>query len=145
MKRFIAIISLFLFSLMVPGIANTEDTTKRLKVIKVVNAQTIAAGGTYTSAAISLAVDVGVYSLQYAVSGNGTAKFEYNLTNDYTTYLEPSTATDIATGIIKTSGPGADGKDIVSFSPLPAASIKIVVTETGATNTTTVSAWLATQ
>jgi len=145
MKRFIAIISLFLFSLMVPGIANTEDTTKRLKVIKVVDAQTIAAGGSYTSAAISLAVDVGVYSLQFAVSGSGTAKFEYNITNDYTTYLEPSTAVDIASGITATSGPGSDGKDIVSFSPLPAASIKIVVTETGTTNTTTVSAWLATQ
>ena len=145
MKRFVIIVSLFIFSLMVPGIANTEDTTKRLKVIKVVDAQTIAASGSYTSAAISLAVDVGVYSLQYEVSGSGTAKFEYNITNDYTTYLEPSTAVDIATGITATSGPGSDGKDIVSFSPLPAASIKIVVTETGATNTTTVSAWLATQ
>jgi len=139
-------ISLFLLSpFMIPGNPKAEDTTKRLKVIKVVDAQTIAAGGSYTSAAISLAVDVGVYSLQFAVSGSGTAKFEYNLTNNYLDYIEPSTAVDIASGITATSGPGSNGKDIVSFSPLPAASIKIVVTETGGANTTTVSAWLATQ
>lgn len=68
MKRFIVIISLFLFSLMIPSISNAEDLNKKLKVIKVVDAQTIAASGTYTSAPISLAVDVGVYSIQFDVS-----------------------------------------------------------------------------
>ena len=145
MKRLIVFVLSVILGLFLIDNANAEDTNKKLKVIKVVDAQTIAAAGTYTSAPISLAVDVGVYSLQFAVSGSGTAKFEYNLTNDYSSYIEPSTAVDIASGITATSGPGSDGKDIVSFSPLPAASMKIVVTETGAANTTTVSAWLATQ
>lgn len=62
---------------------------------------------------------------------DGTCKFEYGLTNNYTTYLEPSTAVDIASGITNASGPGSNGADIVSFTPLPATSMKIKVTETG--------------
>ena len=141
----ILFIGIFLIMINIIPFANAEEVGKKLKVIKVVDAQTIAASGTYTSSAISLAVDVGVYSLQYAVTGDGTCKIEYNLTNNYTTYLEPSTAVDIASGLTKTSGPGSDGSDIVSFTPLPATSMKIKVTETGGANSVTISAWLATQ
>jgi len=118
---------------------------KDIYVTKVFISEAVVASGNSTSSAIDLgnqATD-GYFSLQVTLTGDGTAKFEYLLSNNGADYLEPSTAVDIATGHVKTSGPGSDGKDIYWFEPEQARWMKIKVTETGTASAITVSAWLA--
>ena len=109
------------------------------------NAQEIAAGGNAVSDAINLQGIDGYFSIQVALTGDGTAKFEYLMSNNNSDFLEPSSASDIATGHTKTSGPGADGKDIYAFDPDLAKFMKIKVTETGGANTITVTVTSAIQ
>lgn len=84
----------------------------------------------------------GTFSIQVLVTGDGTAKFEYLLSNDGTNFVEPTSGADIATAFTKTSGPGSDGRDIFTFQPEPARWMKIRVTETGAANAITVTVFL---
>lgn len=85
----------------------------------------------------------GYFSLQLTVTGAGTVKVEYEISNNDADYIEPSTATDIvAAGFGVTSGPASDGKTIVSFQPPISKTMRIVITATG---TATVSAWLSMQ
>lgn len=114
---------------------------------KVIDSETISAGGNFVSEAIKLneVVYQGYFSLQVEVSGDGTCKFEAEESVNGVDFLVPSEATDIASGVTKTSGPGSDGKDIYSFYPLVAGHLKIKVTETGGVNSVTVSAWVAIQ
>lgn len=139
MKKVIAMI---LFALLAALPASAKYW--QLATTKVLDAVTVAASGTATSTVIDLNGPelAGYFSLQVAVTGDGTAKFEYQVSNNGTDYVEPTGASDIATGITKTSGPGADGKDIYSFEPVPANYIRIKVTEIGTSNSVTVSAWL---
>ena len=105
---------------------------------------TIAASGVWTSEAIPLdAYRAGFYAIQITLTGDGTAKLEYQLSIDGTNYLEPASASDIATGFTKTSGPGSDGKGLYDFFPMPAKSMKIIATETGGASTVTVTLTLA--
>lgn len=113
---------------------------------KVIDATTIVASGNTTSSVIpregqSMAGIGGYFTLYVAVTGDGTAKIEYLASLDGITYLEPSTATDVATGLTKTSGPGSDGKTIVRFGPIAAPKYKIKVTETGGANSVIVTVW----
>jgi len=109
--------------------------------VKVIDAQTIALSSTYTSKGVTVPGEHGNFSLYWEVTGDGTATFEYEASVDgYHFVLDDTTA--IATGQLKTSGPGSDGKDMVVFSPWPAEAIKIKCTETAGANSITVSAWL---
>ena len=142
MKRLLAIITAILL-IAVPVLAGNNTIESH----KVFNAVTVAASGTSLWSGIDLnqVRPDGYFSLQVAVSGDGTAKFEYLISNDNSNYLEPSSAADIAAGITKTSGPGSDGKDIYSFNPEMARYLKIKITETGGANSVTITAWLAIQ
>ena len=122
-----------------PGIAN------KIEIIKVFSAEAIALSASATSDNICTHGRTGIFSLQFAVSGNGTAKFEYEISLDGTNWLEPSTASDIAAAQTAASGPGADGKDIYAFEPILAPYIRIKCTETAGANSITVTAWLAMQ
>jgi hypothetical protein len=112
-------------------------------VLTVFNAQEIAASGNASSNSIRIGDLEGYFTLQYAVTGDGTCKFEYLLSNDGTNFIEPSDADDIITAQTKTSGPGSDGQDIYSFSPTPAKFMKIKCTETGGADTVTITAYLS--
>jgi len=115
--------------------------------IQVFTAQAILAGASATSAAIDLSAykPSGFFSIQVAVSGDGTCKIEYLLSNDGTNYLEPTSASDIASGLLKTSGPGTDGKDIFSFTPEVAKHMKIKASETAGANAIAITANLVIQ
>lgn len=119
-----------------------------LMVQKIFNAVTVVASGTgtYPTTGIDLTKipDLqGFFSLYVEVSGDGTANIEYLLSHDNVTYHEPSSGANIATSVVKTSGPGSDGKETYSFEPELARYLKVKVTETGGANTVTVSAWIA--
>jgi len=85
---------------------------------------TLGVSSTLTSDAIDLNDyrPNGYFSLQYTfTSGAGTATFEYLLSNDGSTFTEPSTASDIGSGL-------AAGSDHLQFNPEPARYMKIKVT-----------------
>jgi len=116
------------------GTTIKEALTGAIVVGAPVSAQTIAAAGVYTSAAIDLnqMKPCGYFGLQYTITGTGTVKIQYLLSNDGTTYVVPDAASDIGTSLTASSGAGSDGKGYLSFSPECARYMKIRVTETGA-------------
>jgi len=84
-----------------------------------------------------------LFSVYFIITGSGTAKIEYLVCSEENgKYIEPSTATDIATGQTATSGPGSDGVNFVAFEPELAPFIKIRFTETGAASAITPNLWL---
>lgn len=107
---------------------NAFVTTTRL-----LNAATIAANGSSTSSSIDLRniAQNGLFSIQLALTGDGTAKVEYLCSNNNSVFIEPASASDIVSGFTKTSGPGGDGKAFYAFEPEPCGFLKIKVTETG--------------
>ena len=120
---------------------------RKITVLKLFTTKTITASGNASSVALDLQQYAmsGFFSIQYLITGDGTGKIEYNLSNDGATYLEPSSASDIGSSLTKTTGPGSDGKDILPFSPELARYMKIKVTETGGANSIVVTLWLAIQ
>ena len=110
------------------------------------SATAILAAASSTSDAIDISQVEGFFSLQIAVTGDGTAKFEYLASNDGTTYVTQTAAGDvIASSFTKTSGPGSDGKDIVTFEPELCKFIKIKCSETGGAQAIAVTATIAIQ
>jgi len=100
--------------------------------------ETITAASNKVTEIIDLDLDTieGFFSVQLIVTGGGTAKIEYmnsNLATSLDTdYVVQSAAADIiVSNFTATSGPGSDGKDVISFSPEPANRMKLKVTETG--------------
>jgi len=110
---------------------------------KIFDAITIVASASKESVPIDIPHHVeGFFSLQIEVTGSGTAKFEYENSNDGKTYVL-QTADIIVSGFTATSGPGADGKDLIGssdFDPEPCTNLKIKCTETGGANPITVTA-----
>lgn len=119
-----------------------------IRVFQIWSSESIDASGSDTS---DMIVDlaqikpVGHFSLQITLTGDGTAKFEYLVSNDGIAYVESSNATDIVTGFTKTSGNGSDGKDLIPFSPEVSRYLKLKVTETGGASAITVTSVLAIQ
>ena len=115
-------------------------------VTKVFTAKVVAA----SESALSGVIDMGSLSqegncgLQVALTGDGTATFEAVVSNHLDDFIRPSTSAAIKTGFVKTSGPGSDGKDAFGFSIVPHRYMKIQITETGTSDSVTVTAYLAT-
>ena len=110
------------------------------------DAVTVAASADSTSDALDLKNrPEGYFSLQVTLTGTGTAKIEYLLSNNGSDYLVPSEAEDIVTAHTVASGPGADGKDIYIFEPEMTKFMKIKVPETGGANAVVVTITLAVQ
>ncbi len=77
----------------------------------------------------------GFFSAQILLTGDGTAKVQWGVSNDGTNFIYSSTASDdIVTAFVKTTGPGADGKNIYSFDPIVSLYLRFKVTETGSAN-----------
>jgi hypothetical protein len=112
----------------------------------VYSAVTIVASGTSLSDPLDCSLSSGIFSLQLAITGDGTLKVEAKVSNDGTTYLVPDGASEIKTGLTKTSGPGGDGKIFIGFQTLGVSRfVKILLTETGGANSVTVTGTLAVQ
>jgi hypothetical protein len=111
-------------------------------LIPILSAKTIAASGNELSQAIELdwyALN-GFFSLQVVLTGDGTGKFQWAVSNDNTNFIISADASDdIVTAHTKASGPGADGIHIYSFDPIVAGWLKIKCTETGGANNITVT------
>ena len=126
--------------------SNIVRTSQPIIEKLVLTDEEISASGVYTSDSIDLTSIVpssGYFSVQVEVTGDGTCKIEYLLSNDGIDYISPSTATEIATGLTKTTN--TSGKDIYSFSPMLSKFMKIAITETGTSDSVTVSLTLLAQ
>lgn len=118
-----------------------------VKTTRLFSAEAIVASGSSTSAAIDLRniAQMGYFSIQLVVTGDGTAKVEFQCSNNNSVFIEPEGSSDIVTGFTKTSGPGSDGKGFYTFEPDPCGWLKIKVTETGSSNAIAVTLDIAIQ
>lgn len=118
-----------------------------LSIFNVFNAEEISASASALSSAVDLGMisDIqGWFSLQLALTGDGTAKVQVAVSNDGDDFIVSSDASDdIVTAFDKTSGPGSDGKNIYQFKVTTARFIKIKITETGGSDSITVDAHVA--
>ena len=137
------VIILMLLFIALPARAETVFPSARFP--QIFSSQAVTNGTSETSSAEYIGDSNGDFSIQYYVAGSGTVKVEYLLSLDGTNYLEPSSASDIATGITNSSGPNSDGRDIVTFDTELGEYMKIKVTETGGTNNATVDMYLGRQ
>jgi len=124
--------------------ANDNDS---LLLLKVIDNKTIAASGTFTSRVIDIqALKLkGDITLQVAVTGDGTCKFEFSQSNDGVSFIKPVDGFAILSSFTKTSGTALDGKDVANVSMFNSQSFKIICTETGGANSVTVDAFLSMQ
>ena len=116
-------------------------------VKKVFTAEVVAASGNTESEIIDLGgvtTNPESFGLQVELTGDGTATFEALVSNHADDFIRPSTQPVVKSGFTKTSGPGSDGKDAFGFSIVPSRFLKIKVTETGTSDSITVTAYLAT-
>lgn len=105
-----------------------------MRTLNLFTDEVVAAGASVESEILDLEAFAkeGYLSIQLALTDDGTVKVEYELSNTGAVYVTQSDADDIiVSGFTKTSGPGSDGKDVISFEPEPALKLKIKVTETG--------------
>lgn len=79
----------------------------------------------------------GYVSLQYEITGDGTVTLEVLISNDGSGFITKRT---IASGLTKTSGPGADGKDLLRVYLEPCEKFEIKCTETGGADAIAISA-----
>lgn len=142
MKRAIKLIALLLvLGLFLAGSAQAAQGT--IIRFELFTGNTIAASGSLTSAPIDLnrVHPSGFFSFHMIdLTGTGTAKVTFEVSNDDNSdgaavWVTPAAASDIVTAHTATSGPGGDGNELYTFNPPPARYLRIVITETGTSNT----------
>jgi len=78
------------------------------------------------------------HGLQYKITGDGTLSLITEVSIDGEDWI----ARTVASGLTKTSGPGSDGKDILSLRLRPSDLFRLKATETESSNSCVLSAWL---
>ena len=111
------------------------DRSKSLEVVKIMDAEVIAASGNATSdAQFLLDQGSGVVGLQILIAGSGTVTVDAMESIDGTTFV--TNAISLATGL--TAGTTLDSHDAGNN-----AVVKFKATETGTTGSATVTIWAA--
>ena len=85
----------------------------------------------------------GFFSWQLELTGDGTVKCEYLLSNNNVDFVDPEV--DVFTGFTDASGPDADGKDLASFEPEVCRYLKFLITETGGADGVVAQSWICFQ
>ena len=115
----------------------------RIRTKTIINAKTIAAGGTHTPTAyidLNTKYIDGEFSIQILLAGDGIAKIEYLLSNDGSTFIDPTGAADIVTGFTKTSGRAGTGTDLIPVNLTSVSGfLNFKVTETGGADSITIT------
>ncbi len=143
MKKLIFALSIVL---LLVGVSDAGDYT--IATVPVLVSRTVAANTSVTSRAYDLNSGAfqpqGYFSLHSTITGTGTLKITYELSNNYgvrdvtTTWVEPASASDIVTA-------QTVGDNFYSFTPELARAIRFVFEETGDANPVVVTATLAVQ
>ncbi len=98
---------------------------------KLVDGVTIAASGSYTSQGIPLRGGRTIHAFSYKVTGDGTVQIVVETSLDKVDWISNGAK---ASDLVKTSGPGSDGKDIIPLTLKPGDFLRIIVYETGTSN-----------
>ena len=117
------------------------------------NAESVAASGTAYSTALDLRdmVRNGMFSLFIKEAGDGTGKWEFELSYNYDPvnetgdWVTPTGSSDIIAAFTKSDGPGSDGIDAYTFEPDVSPFLRIKVTETGGADALECTAVIAMQ
>ena len=84
----------------------------------------------------------GYYCLELKVTGDGVLKAEYESSLTGESFMVPKNESPILQGFTKTGGANGDGKTIFQFSPHFSKFIRLKLSETGGTDSVTVTAVL---
>jgi hypothetical protein len=118
----------------------------QISVTKLFDAVTIEKSGTSLSKALGFNNSDGNFSLELHITGDGELKVEYQQSNSGEAYLLPEGGAVIKEGLTNKSGPGGDGVILIPFTAFAVAALmNILLTETGGSDSVTVSGWLAVQ
>jgi hypothetical protein len=110
-------------------------------MFSICQARTITAGATWTSDIIStMDITYWTWAFQVIVTGTGTLTISQSVSIDGTNFTIQ--ATKLKTAFASNGGPGADGKDLVTFTAVTAPYIRFVLTEAGATNPVVASLYI---
>lgn len=137
MKRALFILAILVF--MAPALCSAASVTKTKTIT---DGAALAAGGARcysTTSATDGYVDVryadGFFGVKVTVAGDGTLKLEYAVSDTgdgYTpVFREPDGASDVITGVTKTSGPGQDGIVYTYFTPAISNYLTFTCVESG--------------
>jgi len=103
---------------------------------EVMSSESVGAGANYTSIPTILRDGMNVHCLEYQISGDGTVAITPQLAISGSAWIS---AGKCAKGLVKTSGPGADGKGFIDLILRPAEMIRFYVEETGSSDSAVVS------
>jgi len=104
------------------------------------DAVTIAASGSATSQTIRLRDGKTSHAVEYVITGDGTQQFTVFTSISGREWISNGVK---ASGLVKTSGPGSDGKDNIPLVIKPGDFFKVVALETGGGNGNVLSMWFA--
>ena len=129
---------LMVLGLGLPGLALADDYGATL--VTVMGGSTaISASHCYssTSTIYNVGNRQGYFSVQASATGNGTASINYQISLDGTNFATPATTSAAITGLTSSSGTVT-----AYFAPPLCQKIKVIVTETGGSNTITPTIYL---
>jgi len=129
------------------------DNKQTIDTKNIFNGATITAGTTVNGQVFSSDSKKmnGNASLQIEVTGDGTAKFMIEQSNNHVKgqtvpyFVRASSGYIIVEGFTKTGGIGTDGKDIIDVPMILSGEFRIVCEETGGANDIVVKSWLTMQ
>ena len=105
--------------------------------VAVFKEEEVSAGATATSESFYHLYDLySHHAVEYEVSGDGTVRVEVETSISGRNFISQGYT---AKGLVKTSGPGGDGKGMVNLALRPAEFVRFKVTETGGVNSATVT------
>jgi len=118
-----------------------------IEPLTVMTSITIAASGTANSKIIDLNAlgCTGSINVQYEVTGDGTGKIEWQQTSIGTSqnlasnFVKPSGGYTLATALTDESGTDSNGQDSIVLSTSACTYLQLIVTETGTSNSITVT------
>jgi len=117
-----------------------------ISAICVFNAQTIPAGGYITSDVIDLGLaQNGYFAIEPTISSVGgcAVTLTYLVSISGVTFLTPTSASNIITGMSETSGPSSNGVDVYTFTPELGKQMKIRATDVSGATASVIVGWLA--
>ncbi len=100
---------------------------------------TIAASATATSDFVMLRAGRYIHALQYRITGDGTLDISVDTSSDKVDWISNGIK---GNDLVKTSGPGGDGKDTIPLQIKPGDFIRAVAIEVGTSNGCVLHLWM---
>ena len=103
---------------------------------EIMTEKSIASGANLYSVKVQLRDRHSVHALQYLITGDGTVSFTLETSSDSYSWVSNGIK---GSGLVKTSGPGSDGQDIIPLRIKPGDFARILVAVTN--DTAVITLW----